>query len=282
VIEGAGRLVAEIWKDRTGRIGLVLVVLILLFALAGPLIAADPNKINVPDRFLSPSLSHLLGTDNLGRDLFARTAYGTRSALAIALVVVGLSLSIGAVIGVAAGLIGGFFERIVLMLFDIINAYPPVTLALGMVALYGTGYTNLLLVVTILFIPQFGRVARAQTLAIRNQTFIDAERLLGLPLHRLILRHFVPNVIGPLIILASMNIPVVVTVEAGISFLGLGVQPPSASLGSLIKDGYIYLSQSWWPTIGSAVTLALATLGSTLFGEALRDAFDPKLKGRLR
>lgn len=276
------RLLADIWRDRSGRIGLVLVVLILLFALAGPFIAADPNKINVPIRFQGPSLSHFLGTDNLGRDLFARTAYGTRAALSIALVVVGLSLAIGAILGVAAGLIGGMFERLVLMLFDIINSYPPVILALGMVALYGTGYTNLLVVVTILFIPQFGRVARAQTLSIRNQTFIDAERLLGLPLHKLILRHFLPNVIGPLIILASMNIPVVVTVEAGISFLGLGVQPPSASLGSLIKDGYIYLNQSWWPTIGSAVTLALATLGSTLFGEALRDAFDPKLKGRLR
>jgi peptide/nickel transport system permease protein len=282
VIAGLGRLLAEIWRDRNGRVGLVLVVLILLFALAGPLIAADPNKIDVPDRFLAPSLTHLLGTDNLGRDLFARTAAGTRAALAIALVVVGLSLAIGAMLGVAAGLIGGTFERFVLMLFDIINSYPPVILALGMVALYGTGYTNLLVVVTILFIPQFGRVARAQTLAIRNQSFIDAERLLGLPMHKLILRHFVPNVIGPLIILASMNIPVVVTVEAGISFLGLGVQPPSASLGSLIKDGYIYLDQSWWPTIGSAVTLALATLGSTLFGEALRDVFDPKLRGRLR
>jgi peptide/nickel transport system permease protein len=117
---------------------------------------------------------------------------------------------------------------------------------------------------------------------LRDQSFIDAERVLGLPAHKLVVRHFVPNVIGPLIILASMNIPVVITVEAGLSFLGLGVQPPAASLGTLIKDGYIYLDQSWWPTIGSAAILALATLGSTLFGEALRDAADPKLKGRLR
>jgi peptide/nickel transport system permease protein len=282
VIESAGRLLAEIWKDRTGRVGLILVVIILLFALLGPLISANPNKIDVPDRFLPPSFSHLLGTDNLGRDLFARTAYGTRSALAIALVVVGLSLSIGTILGVAAGLVGGVFERLVLIIFDIVNSYPPVILALGMVALYGTGYLNLLFVVTILFVPQFGRVARVQTLAIKNQPFIDAERLLGLPFPKLILRHFIPNVIGPLIILASMNIPVVVTVEAGLSFLGLGVQPPAASLGTLIKDGYIYLNQSWWPTIGSAVTLAIATLGSTLFGEALRDAADPKLKGRMR
>jgi len=186
------------------------------------------------------------------------------------------------IVGVAAGLIGGIFDRLALVVFDMISAYPPVILAFGLVALYGTGYWNLLIVVTIVFIPQFGRVARAQTLAVRNQSFVDAERLLGLPIHKLIWRHFIPNVIGPLTILASMNIPVVITIEAGISFLGLGVQPPAASLGTLIKDGYIYLNQSWWPTIGSATILALATLGATLFGEALRDAADPKLKGRLR
>ncbi|HEX2113047.1 MAG TPA: ABC transporter permease [Alphaproteobacteria bacterium] len=275
-------LLAEVWRDRIGRVGLILVSLILLLALAGPLVSGNPNKINVAERFEAPSISHPLGTDNLGRDLFARTAQGTRSALFISLAVVGASLLLGSIIGVGAGLLGGVVDRFTLVVFDIISAYPPVILALAIVALYGSGFWNLLLVVTILFIPQFGRVARAQTLALRSQTFIDAERLLGLPLHKLVLRHFVPNVIGPLIILASMNIPVVITVEAGLSFLGLGVQPPAASLGTLIKDGYIYLSQSWWPTIGSAITLAVATLGSTLFGEALRDAADPKLKGRVR
>jgi peptide/nickel transport system permease protein len=282
MIRGLLDVLSEVWQDRAGRVGFVLVVFILLLALLGPLVSADPNKINVAERFEAPSITHPLGTDNLGRDLFSRTAQGTRSALIISLAVVGASLLLGSIIGVGAGLIGGVVDRSILIVFDIISAYPPVILALAIVALYGTGFWNLLLVVTILFIPQFGRVARAQTLALRSQSFIDAERLLGLPLHKLVLRHFVPNVIGPLIILASMNIPVVITVEAGLSFLGLGVQPPAASLGTLIKDGYIYLSQSWWPTVGSAMTLAIATLGSTLFGEALRDAADPKLKGRVR
>jgi peptide/nickel transport system permease protein len=245
VIDSTLKVAAEIWRDKTGRIGLVLVVAILLFALVGPLISADPNKISIPERFEMPSLAHLLGTDNLGRDLFARTAQGTRSALIISIFVVALSLMLGAIIGVVAGLVGGYLERFILIVFDIVNSYPPVILALAIVALYGTGYWNLLFVVTILFTPQFGRVARAQTLALRDQSFIDAERILGLPIHKLVWRHFVPNVMGPLIILASMNIPVVITVEAGLSFLGLGVQPPAASLGTLIKDGYIYLNQSW-------------------------------------
>ncbi|MGB8315111.1 MAG: ABC transporter permease [Aestuariivirga sp.] len=255
---------------------------VILFAICVPWISPNPNTLNVADRFLSPTFSHPLGTDNLGRDLMARTAQGTRAALGISLAVVSMSLLLGSFIGVLAGFLGGFADRAILILFDIVSAYPPVILALAMVALYGSSYWSLLIVVTILFIPQFGRVARVQTMALRNQAFVDAERLLGVPSRQLIWRHLLPNVIGPLIILASMNIPVVITVEAGLSFLGLGIQPPSASLGSLIKDGYIYLDQSWWPTIGSAVTLAIATLGSTLFGEALRDAADPKLKDRSR
>ena len=277
-----GAIFADIWRSPSGRIGLVLVILILLFAALGPVLSVDPNKITVQDRFQMPSVTHPLGTDNLGRDLFARTAQGTRAALVISLLVVAASLLIGSILGIAAGMAGGYVDRGVTIVFDIINSYPPVILAMGLVALYGTGFSNLLLVVTILFIPQFGRMARAQALSLRHQPFIDAERILGLPTRRLILRHFLPNVLGPLIVLASMNIPVVITIEAGLSFLGLGVQPPQASLGTLIKDGYIYLNQSWWPTIGSAVTLALATLGSTLFGEALRDAADPKMKGHGR
>jgi peptide/nickel transport system permease protein len=274
-----GAIFADIWRSPSGRIGLVLAIAILLFAILGPVFAVDPNKIVVQDRFQMPSGTHLLGTDNLGRDLFSRTAQGTRAALVISLLVVAASLMAGSILGIIAGMAGGVVDRRVIVVFDIISSYPPVILAMGLIALYGTGFGNLLFVVTILFIPQFGRMARAQTLSLRHQPFIDAERILGLPTHTLILRHFLPNVLGPLIVLASMNIPVVITIEAGLSYLGLGVQPPQASLGTLIKDGYIYLSQSWWPTIGSAVTLALVTLGSTLFGEALRDATDPKLKG---
>jgi peptide/nickel transport system permease protein len=279
---GFGAILSDIWRSPTGRIGLVLVIAILLLAILGPVFSVDPNKIMVQDRFQMPSLAHPLGTDNLGRDLFARTAQGTRAALVISLMVVAASLVAGSILGIVAGMAGGAIDRGVIVVFDIISSYPPVILAMGLIALYGAGFGNLLLVVTILFIPQFGRMARAQTLSLRHQPFIDAERILGLPTRKLILRHLMPNVVGPLIVLASMNIPVVITIEAGLSYLGLGVQPPQASLGSLIKDGYIYLNQSWWPTIGSAVTLALTTLGSTLFGEALRDAADPKLKGHGR
>lgn len=271
-------LAERIWRTREGRLGLVIVVGVVLLALAGLVAGPDPNKIDVAARFLAPSPAHVLGTDNLGRDLFARITAGTRAALMIALAVVVTSFAIGSAIGIAAGLAGGWVERGILAVFDVVSAFPVLILAFALVALYGTGYLNLLFVVTVIFIPQFGRMARARTLALRNQSFIEAERLLGLSPLRIVLRHFLPNVAGPLIVLASMNVPVVITVEAGLSFLGLGVQPPASSLGTLIKDGYIYMDQSWWPTIGAAGVLAVTTLGATLFGEALRQAIDPKLR----
>lgn len=271
----------RIWREREGRLGVLFVTLILALAILGPLLGPDPNHIDVKARFSPPGAEHLLGTDNLGRDLFARIATGTRSALSIAIIVVALSFFIGSIIGIAAGLAGSLGDRAITALFDVVSAFPVLILAFALVALYGTGYLNFLLVVTILFIPQFGRMARARTLSLRHQSFIEAERLIGLHPAKIVLRHFLPNVAGPLVVLASMNIPVVITVEAGLSFLGLGVQPPASSLGTLIKDGYIYLNQSWWPTAGAAVVLAIATLGATLFGEAMRRVLDPKLSGDL-
>jgi peptide/nickel transport system permease protein len=270
---------ARIWREREGRLGMLFVALIVTLAILGPWLGQDPNHIDVKARFLPPGIGHFLGTDNLGRDLFARIAAGTRSALSIAIIVVALSFFIGSIIGIAAGLAGSAGDRAITALFDVISAFPVLILAFALVALYGTGYLNFLLVVTILFIPQFGRMARARTLGLKHQSFIEAERLIGLHPAKIVLRHFLPNVAGPLIVLASMNIPVVITIEAGLSFLGLGVQPPNSSLGTLIKDGYIYLNQSWWPTVGAAVVLAIATLGATLFGEAMRRVLDPKLSG---
>ena len=274
------RLFASVWHERGGRTGFALVLLVLLLALIGPLIAADPNRIAVQVRFSAPSLTHLLGTDNLGRDLFARVAVGTRSALAIACVVVALSMAGGICLGVTAALSGRVVERLVIGLLDIISAFPVYILIFALVALYGTGLGKLIVVISLAFLPQFARVARSQALTLKHRPFIEAARLMGLSQPRIILRHFVPNIIGPMIVLASMNVPVVITIEAAMSFIGLGVQPPATSLGTLIRDGYVFLDQSWWPITGSAAVLAVATLGCTLLGEALRDAVDPKLRGR--
>ena len=257
---------------------MLLVLLILSLALIGPLVTADPNRIDVPMRFLPPSLAHPLGTDNLGRDLLARVAVGTRSALWIACIVIALSMTGGLVLGVTAALSGRLADRLVIGFCDIISAFPSYILVFSLVALYGAGLGKLVFAIALAFLPQFARITRSQTLTLRNRPFIESARLMGLPAPKIVVRHVLPNILGPVIVLASMNIPSVITAEAAMSFIGLGVQPPQTSLGTLIRDGYVFLDQSWWPIISAVAVLGLATLGCTLLGEALRDAVDPKMR----
>ena len=163
-------------------------------------------------------------------------------------------------------------------MFDIVSSFPSLVFALAVVAILGPGLVNVILIVAVSLVPHFGRVARAQVLTLKNSPFLEAERILGASRARVVLVHVLPNIMGPLVVLASMDIPVVITIEAGLSFLGVGVRPPLASWGTLLHDGYSYLSQSYWPVLFSGLILTATTLGFTLFGEALRDAIDPKLK----
>jgi len=193
--------------------------------------------------------------------------------------IVVISSIIGSLIGIVAGIAGGWVDRAVTAIFDIVNAFPPLILAFALIALYGKGSATFVLLVTVVFIPQFGRMARARAQTLRNLSFIEAERMLAVHPVTIVVRHYLPNVAGPIIVLASMNLPVVIAFEASLSFLGFGVQPPKSSLGTLIKDGFISINQSWWPTVAAALVLAIATLGATLLGEALRRVIDPKSTG---
>ncbi|MSP48381.1 MAG: ABC transporter permease [Alphaproteobacteria bacterium] len=281
MIASAREVLAKVWAGGTGRIGLVLVFVILFVAAFAPwLVTHEPNKLDVLHRFADPSFEHLMGTDQIGRDFFSRIVVGTRLAVGVALAVILASLTMGTLLGIAAAYAGRQAERVILILFDIITSFPSLVLALAMVAMLGPSLVNVVIVVTITFIPHFGRVARAQTLALKSAPFLEAERVLGASPVRLVLVHVVPNIMGPLVVLASMDVPVVITIEAGLSFLGVGVRPPLASWGTLLYDGYQHLSQSVWPVIFAGLTLSAATLGFTLFGEALRDAVDPKLRSR--
>ncbi|MBP2305820.1 ABC transporter permease subunit [Azospirillum melinis] len=267
----------RIWRDPGGRAGLLLVAAVLLLGLAGPwMVPHDPNKLSILARFCGPSAAHWLGTDHLGRDLLSRLADGGRVALLVALSTIAVALAAGTLLGIAAAYAPPAAERAILAVFDIVSAFPSLVFALAVVALMGPGLDKVILIVAVTLVPHFGRVARAQTLSLRNSPFLEAERVLGASPLRIALHHLVPNILGPLVVLASMDVPVVITIEAGLSFLGVGVPPPRASWGTLLHDGYITLSQSPWPVIAAGAVLTLATLGFTLFGEALRDALDPK------
>lgn len=268
-----------VWRNPSGRIGLVATLIVVLGGLLAPLIATHmPNQIDVVARLTPPSASHWLGADHLGRDLYSRGLYGTRVAIGVALSVTFTALVFGILLGVGAAYAPAPVEAVIIAVFDIISSYPSLILALALVAVLGPGLMNIIILVTIVFVPQFGRVARAQTLSVKQRPFLEAERALGASGARIMVFHVMPNIVGPIVVLASMQIPVVITLEAGLSFLGVGIRPPLASWGSMLFDGFTYLEQSVWPVLVAGGMLSLATLGFTLFGEALRDAIDPKLR----
>ena len=191
---------------------------------------------------------------------------------------IGIALSIGTLLGIIAAYLPARSERVILVLFDIIAAFPSLILALAFVAVFGPSTQMVVIIVAITLIPHFGRVARAQVLSVKSAPYLVAEQILGASPPRIILHHVLPNIASPLAVLASMDVPIVITIEAGLSFLGLGVRPPLASWGTLIQDGYQFLSDSAIPVTVATVALAVTTLGFTLLGEALRDAVDPRLQ----
>jgi peptide/nickel transport system permease protein len=273
---------ADLSRRPGGTFALLAVILLCLLAIAAPLIAPyAPNAIAPANRLMDPSLQHILGTDHLGRDILSRLIYGARIALGISLSVIAISLTAGVVLGIVAALSPRPVDLLIVGIFDVVTSFPSIILALALVAVFGPGLGNVVLLVSIVFIPHFGRVARSQTITLRNSPFIEAEKVLGAQTWRIILHHVIPNIIGPIFVLACMDIPVVITIEAGLSFLGLGVRPPLASWGNLLNDGYVYLDQSPWLATFSGISLILATLGFALLGEALRDTLDPKLRKTL-
>jgi peptide/nickel transport system permease protein len=265
--------------DPLGALGATLVVLFVLSAALAPLIAPyDPNALDVPARLQGPSLAHLLGTDNLGRDVLSRVLYGGRIALGVALTAVGLSLVAGILLGLVAGYGPRWLDNLLLLLCDSVRAFPVIMFALAVITVVGPSLQTVILVVVVTTIPAYARIVRTQTLSLRHTEFILAERSLGAGAPRVLLVHILPNVIGPLLILASMEIPVVITVEAGLSFLGLGVRPPTPSWGNILNDGYAFIRNTPWLVIAAGIPLVLSTLGFTFLGETLRDVFDPRLR----
>jgi len=273
------RLFLTNWQGVTG---LTLVLLFFASAIFAPWLAPyDPNAIDIPARMSGPTLDHWAGTDQLGRDTFSRMLYGGRVALKVAAIGVSVALVIGLALGMLAGYGPRWLDNLLLLAFDTVRAFPTIVLALATVALTGPSLELVLAIVIVTSIPQYARIARTSTLALKSTDFILAERSLGAGMGRVLFHHVMPNVIGPLLILAAMEVPVVVTVEAGLSFLGLGVLPPTASWGTILNEGYLVIRDTPWLVIAGGIPLILTTLGFTFLGEALRDVFDPRMnRGR--
>lgn len=271
--------IKRISSDPLGLLGLCLVTLMVVSALGASIFAPyDPVQLNIMERLQGPSAKHLLGTDQLGRDLFSRVLFGGQVALKVAFLSIGSALIVGIILGLIAGYGPVWLDNSIMLLFDTIRSVPTIMLALVTVAFVGASLTTLIFVIAASSIPTYGRIVRTQTLTIKSKDFVKAEMLMGASLLRILSMHLLPNILGPLLILASMDIPSIIALEAGLSFLGMGVKPPTPSWGSILNDGFALIRNTPWPIIAGSIPLVLATLGFTFLGESLRDLLDPKLR----
>lgn len=270
-------------RNPSGAIGMVIVIGLAAMMLFGPLLAPyDYAAQDIKNRLQGPSAGHLLGTDHLGRDLLSRVVFGSRVAMGVALPAVLASLAAGLVLGLMAGYLGGWVDAVFLVVMDAVQAFPAIFLALALLAVIGPSLQSVVIVIAVAFTPGYWRIVRAQVLAVRENTYIEAERSLGAGTARVIFVHILPNIVTPLITLLAMDLPSAVVFEAGLSFLGLGVQPPTPSWGLILAQGFEWIRNSPWMVLWTGLTLMLTTLGFTLFGEALRDILDPRLAGARR
>ncbi len=273
-------VLGDVVRQPLGALGFLIVFIFILTVIFAPLIAPyDYARQDIPNRMEGPSAKYWLGTDNLGRDLFSRLVYGSRIAFETALPSVGIALTVGMLLGLIAGYVGGWLDNLIVVLMDTLQAFPSIMLSLAILALLGPSLINVIIVIGLTWMPNYARVIRAQVLAARETVYVELERSLGASDWRILLSHILPNVIAPALILAAMDLPWVITFEAGLSFLGLGVRPPTPSWGSILSEGFDHIFETPWPILWSGLTLALTTLGFTLFGEGLRDVLDPRLSG---
>lgn len=278
---GALEILKRVTRDPFGLLGLVLVIIVLGAAIFADVVAPyDPAKIDIINKLQGPSAAHWLGTDQLGRDTLSRIIYGARVAMGIAVFSIGIGAFIGLILGILAGYGPRWLDALLIFFFDSLNAIPLILFALTVIVILGPGTSTLIFVIAVISIPVYGRLVRAQTLSLRRSEFILAEQAMGASLPRIVGIHLLPNVLGPLVILVSMDIPSVVALEAALSYLGLGVKPPTPSWGTILNDGYTSLRSNPALVIAAGIPLVIATLGFTFLGEALRDALDPKLKTR--
>ncbi len=272
------RTLRQVLSTPLGAIGVVLVAAIVLVAILAPwIVPYSPTAISVADRLAGPSVAHWLGTDQLGRDLLTRVVLGTRTAMTVALVSLTAALAAAIPLGLIAGYGPRWLDAILVLIFDSLSSLPMIMFGLAIVVLLGPGVSTVILVIVAYSVPSYARLVRAQALSLKGREFIRAEQVMNASTARILFVHLLPNVVGPLLILACLDMSTVITLEAGLSFLGLGVKPQIPSWGNILSDDFAVIRNTPLPVIVGSVPIILATIGFTFFGEALRDALDPKL-----
>ena len=278
-LAGGRRLWRELLGDRTALAGLVIVVLVTTVALAAPLLAPhDPHLQDVVNRLQSPSAEHLLGTDNLGRDELSRIIYGARVSVLTTFAVGAAILLIGIAVGVVSGLAGGWLDGLLMRIVDLLLAFPSLLLALAVAGTLGPGLTQLAIAMTAVWWVDYARLVRGLVLGVMQQPFVEAARALGLGPVRIAVRHVLPNIVAPVIVLATLQTARLLLALAALSFLGLGVTPPTAEWGAMLNDGKDFLATAPQLMVWPGLAITITALGLNLLGDGLRDILDPALR----
>ena len=272
--------IAVLTESKTAMVGLFIIIGVLIIAIISPIISPyDPLEVNMGIRLQSPRPSHILGTDVLGRDILSRILWGSR----VSLLVGAISVSIGLFIGVPLGLISGYYlgkiDYVISRITDILLSFPSIVLALAIAAGLGVSIIKAMTAVGIVMAPRFTRLTRGVVISIRENEYIQAAKAVGARDSTIIIKHVLPNSLAPLVVQATISLAFAIIIEASLSFLGLGVQPPTPSWGSMISDGRAYLRTAPWISTFSGLSIMITVLGFNLFGDGLRDALDPRMRG---
>jgi peptide/nickel transport system permease protein len=272
-------LLAELARDRTALAGLLVLVVAFAVALAAPAVAPhDPNAQDVPNRFAPPSLEHPLGTDNLGRDELSRIVHGARISLFTAAGIGLAILAVGLAVGLLAGFAGGAIDGLLMRVVDVLLAFPSILLALAVTGMLGPGLLHLALAMIAVWWVDYARLARGLVLSVKERPFVESARALGLPGYRVTLRHVLPNIVSPVVVLATLQTGRVLLALAALSFLGLGVAPPTAEWGAMLNDGQNYLARAPELMVYPGLAITITALGFNMLGDGLRDVLDPTLR----
>ena len=270
-----------LWSNSTARAGVVIVGLSLLaISLGGALMPYSATDMDFVNLLTPPALAHPFGTDSFGRDVLTRVLLGGRVSLAISVTGVALAAVIGIPAGLAAAWYGGWIDQLLMRFADLLFAFPSFVLALFLMVVLGFGVTNVILAIALVYVPIFARLARNLALTVREEAYVQAARLMGQSTARILGREILPNIMAPIMVQASISIAFGVIIEAGLSFLGLGVQPPTPSLGVIMADGREYFNQGPWVLTLAGLFISFGLLGLNLLGDGLRDLTDPKLRER--
>ncbi|MDO4267989.1 MAG: ABC transporter permease [Eubacteriales bacterium] len=278
-------MASEIWRrlcrNKMAMLGLVIMVILVLTAIFADVIADYDTKViaqDIKNRLQGPSMAHWCGTDEFGRDIFARLVHGSRVSLVVGLVSVTISLIIGGPLGAVAGYYGGRVDNVIMRIMDIFLAVPSILLAMTIVAALGTSLVNVMLAIGISGVPGYARIVRASVMSIKDQEFVEASRAIGAKSPTTIFREILPNCLAPIIVQATLSVASAILSTASLSFLGLGVQPPSPEWGAMLSGGRNYLRDALHLTLFPGLSIVITILALNLLGDGLRDALDPRLK----